>query len=112
MKHFLHYEEWCEKGIVYINDLLNPLLPGAKLFEELILDFEVSQNDRARREHNFLMQNIPSPWLQDQYPQNLDSFNRIVEALVDTQKVPIDMPMVSFLSGEYFLQTSFLQTRA
>ena len=63
-KQYFYYEEWCEKGIVYINDLLNPPLPGTKLFEELILDFEISQNDR--RKYNFLMQNIPSPWLQDQ----------------------------------------------
>ena len=34
---FFYYEEWCEKGIVHINDLLNPPPPGAKLFKELIL---------------------------------------------------------------------------
>ena len=55
---------WFERGIVYINDLLNPPLPG-KLFEELVLDFYISRYDR--REFNFLMNCIPSLWLQDLY---------------------------------------------
>ena len=50
--------------ILYISDLLGPPLPGAKLFEELILDFGVSHKDR--RKYNFLMKNVPSPWLQGQ----------------------------------------------
>ena len=56
-KQFFYYEEWHDKGILYISDLLDPPHPGAKLFEELILDFEVSRKDR--RKYNFLMQNIP-----------------------------------------------------
>ena len=53
-----------------INDLVNPHLPGLKLLEELVLDFDVSSKDR--RKYNFLIQNIPCPWLQCQKIQGLD----------------------------------------
>ena len=85
-KQFFYYEEWHDKGILYISDLLDPPHPGAKLFEELILDFEVSRKDR--RKYNFLMQNIPSPWLEVQNSQGLDNFDRIFDILISTPKVP------------------------
>ena len=53
-------EEWLDKGITFISDLLNPPLPGRKLFEELVLDFDISPQDR--RKYNFLMKNIPEDW--------------------------------------------------
>ena len=55
-------------------------------FEELIWDFEVSRKDR--RKYNFLMQNIPSPWLEVQNSQGLDNFDRIFDILISTPKVP------------------------
>lgn len=73
-------------GILYINDLLDPPHLGAKLFEDLILDFEVSRNDI--RKYNFLMKNIPSPWLEGQNFQGLDNFDRIFDDLVSTPEVP------------------------
>ena len=57
-KQYFFYEDWYDKGIIYISDLLNPPLPGSKLYEELILDFDVLHS--GRRKYNFLMQNIPS----------------------------------------------------
>ena len=45
-KQCFYYNEWCDKGILYISDLLSPPLPDAKLFEELILDFGVSHKDK------------------------------------------------------------------
>ena len=69
-KQYLFYEDWYEKGIQFISDLLNPPLPGSKLFEELVLDFDVSQHDR--RKFNFLMKCIPSSWLQDSNSRNVD----------------------------------------
>ena len=62
-KQYLFYEDWFEKGIQDFSDLFNPPLPGSKLFEELVLDFGVSMQDR--RKFNFLMKCIPSSWLQD-----------------------------------------------
>ena len=85
-KQYFYYEDWCDKGIVYINDLLDPPLPGAKLFEDLILDFDVSRKER--RKSNFLMKNIPSPWLQGQNLECLDVFDRIVDNLISTEKIP------------------------
>ena len=51
-KQYLFYEDWFDKGIQDFSDLLNPPLPGSKLFEELVLDFGVSMQDR--RKFNFL----------------------------------------------------------
>ena len=47
-KQYLFYDDWHENGIQYVRDLLNPPLPGSQLFEELVLDFDVSQHDRRR----------------------------------------------------------------
>ena len=85
-KQYFFYEDWYDKGIIYVNDLLDPPHPGAKLFEELVLDFEVSHKDR--RKYNFLMQNIPGSFLQGQKPNGLDMFDRIFDTLISTQKVP------------------------
>ena len=85
-KQYFYYEDWCDKGILYINDLLNPPHPGAKLFEELILDFDVSHKDR--RKYNFLMQHIPSPWLEGQNHQSLEVFDCIFNNLISIQKIP------------------------
>ena len=46
-----------------MKDLFNPPLPGFKLFEELILDFDIFRKDRQK--YNFLMKNIPESWLDD-----------------------------------------------
>lgn len=40
-KTYIHYEDWCDKGVLYVYDLLNPRFPGSKLFEELVLDFDI-----------------------------------------------------------------------
>ena len=59
------------------------------MFEELILDFDVSHS--GRKKHNFLMQklqNIPSSWLEGQNFDCLDVSDRIVDNIVSIQKVP------------------------
>ena len=52
------YEDWIDKGIVYIRDLPNPPHRGYNIFEELILDYDISNKDR--RKYNFLVKNIPN----------------------------------------------------
>ena len=46
-KQFVYYEDCFDKDILYINDLLNPPHSGAKIFDKLILDFDVSPKDRS-----------------------------------------------------------------
>ena len=51
-KQYFEYQEWLDRGIVYVSDLLNfPPHPGSKLFEELVLDYNISSRDR--RKYNF-----------------------------------------------------------
>ena len=85
-KQYFLYEDWLEKGIVYISDLLNPPHPGYKLFEELILDYDISKNDR--RKYNFLVKNIPEDWFvsSDLTPDRI--FEAIKTKLLKTQKNP------------------------
>ena len=75
-----------DRGIVYISDLLNPPHPGSKLFEELVLDFNISPRDR--RKFNFLMKNIPGDWLLKVDFDHEIVFDRIKSKVVNTQKVP------------------------
>ena len=71
-KHYIYFEDGCEKGII-IDNLLNPPLSGSKLFEELVLDFDISCQDRGK--FNFLiMKWIPSPWLEDPHSKDIDIF--------------------------------------
>ena len=60
-KQYFYYDDWYGKNVYTISDLLNPPLPGFKLFEELILDFDISNKDR--RKYNFLIKNIPNFYL-------------------------------------------------
>ena len=85
-KQYLFYEDWFDKGIQDFSDLLNPPLPGSKLFEELVLDFGVSMQDR--RKFNFLMKCIPSSWLQDSNSSIVDFFDTITSGLLEANKVP------------------------
>ena len=47
-KRYFSYEDWYDKGIIHMSDLLNPPHPGSKLFEGLILDFDVSHSGRRK----------------------------------------------------------------
>ena len=85
-KQYLFNEDWFDKGILYINDLFNPPLPGSKLFKELVLDFDISHHDR--RKYNFLMKCIPSLWLDGPKSNDPDIFDDITANLLDVQKVP------------------------
>ena len=86
LSNILFYEDWFDKGILYINDLFNPPLPGSKLFEELFLYFDISHHDR--RKYNFLMKGIPSLWLDGPNSNDPDIFDDITANLLDVQKVP------------------------
>ena len=89
-KKYYFYQDWLDKGIVFISDLLNPPLPGSKLFEELILEFDISPRDR--RKYNFLMKNIPEDWLE--IPVHVTGltpdmiFDKIKTKLLSTKKIP------------------------
>ena len=85
-KMFFFYEDWYDKGIVDVSDLINPPHPGFKLFEELVLDFDISSMDR--RKYNFLMKNIPHSWFKAKNVKSQDIFNTLVDNLLATQKVP------------------------
>ena len=76
-----------DRGIVYISDLLNPPHPGHKLFEELILDYGISTQDR--RKYNFVITNIPEVWLvaSDLTPDTV--FDEIRTKLLKTKKKKI-----------------------
>ena len=82
----MYYEDWCDMGIMYINDLLNLPLPGSKLFEELVLDFGISNRDR--RKFNFLMNCIPSSWLQASNSDDVNIFDGVTAGLLNACKVP------------------------
>ena len=69
-----------------MSDLLNPPFPGSKLFEELVLDFNVSRRDR--RKFNFLMKCIPCEWLKQTNTQDLEVVPTIIEKLINARKVP------------------------
>ena len=73
---------------MYVSDLLNPPLPGFKLFEELILDFDISR--KGRQKYNFFMKNIPELWFDNPTSEISHTivFDRIVENLLDKNKVP------------------------
>ena len=87
-KQYLYYDEWNAKNFCTVSDLLNPPFPGHKLFEELILDFDVSHKDR--RKYNFLLKNIPNCWLETTNIKNTDynAVDTIIEKLVQIKKVP------------------------
>ena len=80
------YETWYDKNVLGISDLLNPPLPGHKLFEELILDFDIPRTDR--RKFNFLLKNIPNEWVEDTVLYNLDIHDSLVTTLNAAKKVP------------------------
>ena len=85
-KKYMYYDAWYDKNISSISDLLNPPLPGHKLFEELILDFRIPQNDR--RKFNFLIKNIPNQWLEDNLLHDVDVHDIIIGKLLSFKKVP------------------------
>ena len=62
-QQYFFYEDWCDKGFIYVNDLLNPSLPGFKLKNEfLILTFLVETDKNII----FLMKNLPGfIWLDN-----------------------------------------------
>ena len=85
-KQYFLYQDWLDKGIIFISDLLNPPHPGGKLFEELVLDFHISLQDR--RKYNVLMKNIPEDWLglSDLTPSTI--FDEMRAKLFSTKKIP------------------------
>ena len=83
-KQFLYYENWYAKNVRTISDLLNSPFPGHNLFEELILDFDISYKDR--RKYTFLLQNIPNHWLEHMNDPDNDVVDIIIDKLVQTKK--------------------------
>ena len=85
-KSYFFYNSWFNKNILTISDLFNPPFPGHKLFEELILDFDISPSDR--RKFNFLIKNIPEKWLVDFDSDIVGVHDTIVFTLLNYKKVP------------------------
>ena len=85
-KKYFYYESWNVRNVSVISDLLNPPFPGHKLFEELVLDFDIPQSDR--RKFNFLMKNIPNDWLENPNMQDVDVHETLIAKLKSTKKIP------------------------
>ena len=85
-KKYFYYEAWYNKNVSEISDLLNPPLPGHKLFEELMLDFDIPRSDR--RKFNFLIKNIPNEWLEVTDFYDLNIHDSLVTTLNAAKKVP------------------------
>ena len=85
-KRYFYYESWDNKNISSISDLLNPPLPNHKLFEELILDFDIPRSDR--RKYNFLIKHIPEEWLDVPFLYSVNIHDSLVSSLLAIKKVP------------------------
>ena len=85
-KSYLFYASWYEKNIFTISDLFNPPFPGNKLFEELVLDFDIPSTDR--RKYNFLIKSIPEEWMENFDIDIVGVHETIVLKLLNTKKVP------------------------
>lgn len=85
-KKYFYYETWYEKDVSFVSHLVDPPLPGHKLFEDLILDFDIPQGDR--RKFNFLMKHVPVEWLDDTPINNLHVHDVLVDKLITSRKVP------------------------
>lgn len=85
-KKYFYYETWNDKNVSVISDLLEPPLPGHKLYEELILDFDIPRTDR--RKFIFLMKNIPDEWLENPNMQNVNVHDDLINKLLSFKKIP------------------------
>ena len=85
-KSNFYYSNWYQNNIRTVDDLLNPPFPGYKLFEELVLDFNIPQSDR--RKYNFLMRNVPEEWLENPNAQNNEVFDTLIAKLMSIKKIP------------------------
>jgi hypothetical protein len=68
---------------------LNPPHPGHKLFEELILDFDISQKDRRKYDfwvQNVLAPNAPNSWID--YPNTQDISYSYLTQIMNDKCVP------------------------
>ena len=75
-----------DEGIIYISDLLDPPLPCSKLFEELVLDYNVDSKDR--RKYNFLMNDIPLERLISSDFTHDVVFDRLMDNVRKANKIP------------------------
>ena len=85
-KQYFYYPSWFVKNVCTISDLFNPPLPGNKLFEELVLDFNIPFSER--RKFNFLMKNIPNDWLENCDTDIVGVHDTVVLKLLSFKKVP------------------------
>ena len=85
-KQYFYYPSWFVKNVCTISDLFNPPLPGHKLFEELVLDFNIPFSER--RKFNFLMKNIPNDWLENCDTDIVGVHDTVVLKLLSFKKVP------------------------
>lgn len=86
-KQFFIYQDWYNKGILTIADILNVsnLDINVKSFEDLVEEFGIPSTDR--RKYKFLIKNIPSNWIEIPSFQDSNIFECIVDALNMATKV-------------------------
>lgn len=85
-KTSLFYAAWHDKKVITIADLFNPPFPGYKLFEELVLDFDIPSGDRKK--YNFLIKCIPVEWIENFDIDIIGVHETIVHKLLSMKKVP------------------------
>ena len=86
---FFYSDEWFDKGVCNIIDLLDidgPQPIVLNTFDQLIEKFSISC--KSKRFYNFLIKNIPCEWLEYPNIQNDDVFDLFVNNLMDAPKVP------------------------
>ena len=79
------------------------------VIEELVLDFDISRQDRGK--FNFLMKWIPSPWLEveDPHSKDIDIFDNFTFGLFHAHKIPeftyslLNEPCLSNRDTEYLI---------
>ena len=87
-KSYIYYKERFDLGIIYINDLLNPPLPGSKLNFLKKIGFRFWDLFTWQgKKNNFLMKLIPVSWLQSSNFKNIDVLDSVGASLLQAQRV-------------------------
>ena len=106
-KQYFYYQDWFEKGIYSISDLIDVVDPNnirIKTFEDLVFDFQISEKNRKK--YNFLLKYIPSIWFDFPGIQTDDIYQRIIDNLIFAGK-NCKIPKHSYSQGFQLLGMSW-----